>query len=424
MRRYSSDARARPSSRALAGGSPSTPSSSAPPSSADRLSKVSAASSSPPPSPTPAPSAAEPSPAARRPTPSAGASSVVPRRSTPAPNREAPVLPPATTLGTPVGTPVGTRRTLPRDVSLTAALETGEAARGASACAWRRRASSALRALRVDVTAAAASATAASVRLGRRHRRRRLVLRGAAEVSHAAADVAVDAVEVGLAELVAAHGEGVAGCAASEATLRLRLATRAARFGAVAGLVAGSEAVEAQAVRAVARGVVEEAAQVAGFHLGGSRALRLAVPAAAASETTQGGELEVVVEVARHAKQATHLVVLALVLAGALGGGLAIGPGRGLGARRVGDGRLRVRRPVPRDRRNRTARGGPCAPRRLVEDERLVRVVRPGGVAIVRLRRRRRRRLRRGRPRPRAFPRHGARRCARHGGAERSEQRA
>ena len=386
MRRYSSDARVRPSSRAPAGGSPSTPSSSAPRSSAYRRSKVSAAASSPPPSPTTAPSA-EPSPAARRPTPSAAASSDVPRRSTPAPTRKAPVLPPANTLGTPVGTPVGTCRTLPRDVSLTAALETGEAARGACACAWRRRASSALRALGIDVTAAAASATAASVGLGRRHRRRRLVLRGAAEVSHAAADVAVDAVEVGLAELVAAHGEGVAGCAASEATLRLRLATRAARFGAVAGLVAGSEAVEAQAVRAVARGVVEEAAQVAGLHLGGSRALRLAVPAAAASETTQGGELEVVVEVARHAKQATHLVVLALVLAGALGGGLAIGPGRGLGARRVGGGRLCVRRPVPRDRRNRT-RGGPCAPRRLVENERLVRVVRPGGVAIVRLRRR------------------------------------
>ena len=175
--------------------------------------------------------------------------------------------------------------------------------------------------------------------------------------------------------------------------------------------MARSEAVEAQAVRAFTRGVVEEPAQVAGLHFGGSRALRLAVPAAAASEATQGGELEVVVEVARHAKQATHLVVLALVLAGALWRRLAIGPGRGRRARRVENGRLRVRRPVERDRRVRT-RGGRRAPRRLVEDERLVRVVGPGGVTIVRPRRRRRR-LRRGRPRPRAFLRHGARRCGR-----------
>ena len=98
-----------------------------------------------PPSPNPAPSAAEPSPAARRPAPSSAAA-VVPRRSTPAPARESPVPPPTTALGTLVGTPFRTHRTLPRDVSLTAALETGEALRAAGA--QRRRASSALRASR------------------------------------------------------------------------------------------------------------------------------------------------------------------------------------------------------------------------------------------------------------------------------------
>ena len=203
MLRYSSDAR--PSLVRQRRGSPSPQPSSAPPSSTVLRSRLSSATSSSPPSPNPAPSAAEPSPTARRPAPSAA---VVPRRSTPAPARESPVPPPTTALGTLVCTPFRTHRTLPRDVSLTAALETGEALRAAGA--QRRRASSALRAFGVDVTDAAASATAASVRLGRRHRRRRFVLRGAAEVSRAAADVAVDAVEVCLAELVAAHGEGVA----------------------------------------------------------------------------------------------------------------------------------------------------------------------------------------------------------------------
>jgi hypothetical protein len=74
--------------------------------------------------------------------------------------------------------------------------------------------------------------------------------------------------------------------------------------------VSGLVAVEAEAVRAVARQVPAESAEVARPLLGRERALLLAVAAAAAPEASLRGELEVVVEVTRRAEDPAHLVAL------------------------------------------------------------------------------------------------------------------
>jgi len=102
----------------------------------------------------------------------------------------------------------------------------------------------------------------------------------------------------------------VTGAAASQAAQRLRVAPRAPLRRAVAAPVSGLVAVEAEAVRAVAGEVPDESAEVARSFLRGESALSFAVAAAAASEATLRGELEVVVEVPRHAEDPAHLIAL------------------------------------------------------------------------------------------------------------------
>lgn len=158
----------------------------------------------------------------------------------------------------------------------------------------------------------ALGAASTTTRLSRRLR----VLRGAAQMSERTADVTVNLREIARVESVDAVRDHVSRFTAPEATQLLGVATGTALVRTVSTLVTGSETVETQTVRTIARDVRREPTQVTRFFLRRKRALGLAVSTLSASKTSQRRRLVIVVKVPRLTQYVSHALVLLFVLFG------------------------------------------------------------------------------------------------------------
>jgi hypothetical protein len=135
-------------------------------------------------------------------------------------------------------------------------------------------------------------------------------------MSERTADVTVNLREIARVESVDAVRDHVSRFTAPEATQLLGVATGTALVRTVSTLVTGSETVETQTVRTIARDVRREPTQVTRFFLRRKRALRLAVSTLSASKTSQRRRLVIVVKVPRLTQYVSHALVLLFVLFG------------------------------------------------------------------------------------------------------------
>ena len=158
----------------------------------------------------------------------------------------------------------------------------------------------------------ALGAASTTTRLSRRLR----VLRGAAQMSERTADVTVNLCEIARVKSVDAVRDHVSRFTTPEATQLLGVATGTALVRTVSTLVTGSETVETQTVRTIARDVRGEPTQVTRLFLRRKRALRLAVSTLSASKTSQRRRFVIVVEVPRLTQYVSHALVLLFVLFG------------------------------------------------------------------------------------------------------------
>ena len=158
----------------------------------------------------------------------------------------------------------------------------------------------------------ALGAASTTTRLSRRLR----VLRGAAQMSERTADVTVNLCEIARVKSVDAVRDHVSRFTTPEATQLLGVATGTALVRTVSTLVTGSETVETQTVRTIARDVRGEPTQVTRLFLRRKRALRLAVSTLSASKTSQRRRFVIVVEVPRLTQYVSHALVLLFALLG------------------------------------------------------------------------------------------------------------